>query len=112
MISITNIIITATIKTMLSELTESQGYDNYYSGQNICAIRSIKLRDEFPLTKIKNNASLRQALFDIGCSLIDMNIVKDGELNPEFYDYLDWQSFADIHKDNCKFLHELGHPYF
>lgn len=102
---------------------------NVYSGMNICNIRSQNLFEYYPYIEYS-----LQELYDIGCSLVDLNIVKQKlirkkksnlssrkyklkkkktyvwMLNKKFGDYDSWKNYQHILKKNCYFLQLFGHP--
>ena len=92
---------------------------NIYSGQNVCNFRDSNFRHV--LTQDYTNIFgadriTYQQLYDMGCSVIDLEIVKqkNGQwfLNQYFPDYESWKHNENVVIDNCILLGELGHQLF
>lgn len=100
---------------MLSGHSESSY--NIYGGQQLMAIRSLDFEEYYEDAK-KNEYGdqAKQTIYDIGCALVDMKVVKyNGNkyiLNKWFGDYDSWKYAKDTIEKNCKYLVKMGHPKF
>jgi len=95
---------------------------NLYAGQNICNIRDLNLK--YYLTDVLNNPTettneetVYQEIYDIGCALMSLNVVKKNDqqhfkLNNKFGDYESWKPFKKTIIENCEFLQQIRHPLF
>lgn len=106
-----------TFSISLKNIEESKY--NMYGGQQICCFRDSDLKKDLNDVLDNNNLKLKlylQEIYDMGCALIDMEIVikKNGKfkLNKEFPDYSSWEFAKERVIKNCLFLEEAEHPKF
>lgn len=93
---------------------------NFYDSQQVCCARELSMYNYYQeaLMNYPDNINIYlQHLFDLGCSLFNLQIIyKDFNnnfiLNKNFGDYFDWSFSEQNVVNNCYFLRQMGHPHY
>ena len=93
---------------------------NFYDGQQVCTARDMSMSEYYEDAMNNNSHNINlylQHLYDLGCSLMTLQIVeKDSnngfKLNEKFGDYHDWSFSEKNVVDNCNFLKKMGHHLY
>jgi len=101
-------------KLPMESMKESE--KNPYLCMQILNARDQSFGEFYTKHKSKETGTMAlQSLYDVGCALFKMNIVKmvNGNviLNELFGDYTSWKN-SEIIIGNIQFLHDMGHDYY